>query len=527
MRTILLGCLLALPVAAQDAAPTRLLRAEVAGPAAWHMRLRPTNLGTVLASAEGEALWRPLAEQLGGMLQGILGADGDTVPRGWLQYGGRVRVEVFGRAGEGGGDPLVSARVVFATDADQDVTALATSTLRLCAPLVGVQFAPAFEGSDLGVARLGEWVVTMPKAGDGGAAVYFGNDVAGVRRLLATDVPTADPRSSGLPPLLDVAFDLHAAERLRVASGGAEQREMAALGFGSLRTLGVTVGARGPHVEAEWSLTFGDEERGVFAGVFPATQGVPDLFWAVPEDARAWKVGRLDCMAIWHAVLRAVARENETPDEKAAEAKKETGVDIEKELLAHLTDEVIFAWNPKRNGEDEADDIGMLLALRLRDEAAFKAAFRKLLANSDEIDVRDVDGVLRAGQAKAWFIPAFSFAVGNGVAAVGVGDHCTEIVDAMLARAGRKVEMPADFDVLARSAPAGWNSVGQVELRILLREYLSTFLDVLEVPTGAARDGVGETLETGILPMLATHRLDRVLTMTGCTGSAWRFRVLW
>ena len=60
---------------AQDAvapiAPQVLV--ETVGPDGWRTRLGPTNLGVLLASAEGRALWEPAAAPLLGMWTSIAG----------------------------------------------------------------------------------------------------------------------------------------------------------------------------------------------------------------------------------------------------------------------------------------------------------------------------------------------------------------------------------------------------------------------------------------------------------------------
>lgn len=526
MRTLLLPVLFALPLLAQDVAPVRLVHAELAGPAAWHQRLRPTNVGSLLASAEGEALWRPWAEQLGQMLPGLLGADGAALPKAWLEYAGSVEVVVLGRPGEGE-EPNLSGRVTFGVDEGSDVAALATSSLRLAAGALGLEFGPAFEGSDLMVASVDQWLVTLPKVTAGRATVYFGNDKASVRQLIAAELPASASPGNVRAPLLRLSFDLQAAERLRVASGGTEQGEMVALGFGTLRELELSVGAKGPHVQAEVGLTFGEGERGLFAGLFPAREGVPDLFWAVPPEARAWKIGRCDTMAIWHAVLRAIAVDGKSPEETAAETRTETGVDIEKDVLAHLTDEVMVAWHPQRDGEENADDLGLCLAFALRDEAAFKAGFGKLLRSSGDLEVREVDGVLRVDQESEWFIPTFSFAVGKGLALLALGDNAAAHVDAVLGQAGKEASMPKEFEVHLRDAPAGFNSVGTIGLGVLLRHYLEGLVALLGLPGDGPSLELKAVMAEEILPLLARQHLDRLLTQTGGTAKAWRFRVLW
>lgn len=526
MRTLLLPVLLALPLVAQDDAPVRLLHAELAGPAAWQERLRPTNLGTLLASAEGEALWRPWAEQLGQMLPGLLGADGAALPKAWLAYAGTVEVVVLGRPGEGE-EPNISGRVTFGVDEASDVAALATSTLRLAAGAMDLDFGPAFEGSDLMVARVDQWLVTLPKVTAGRATVYFGNDKAGLRQLVAAELPAAAGPANPRTPLLRVRFDLQAAERLRVASGGTEVGQMVALGFGTLREFELSVAASGPHVQGELGITFGAGERGLFAGLFPARAGVPALFWAVPPQARAWKVGRCDTMAIWHAVLRAIAVDGASEEKTAAEAREETGVDIEKDVLAHLTDEVMVAWHPQRDAEQHADDLGLCLAFALRDEAAFQAGFGKLLRSSGELEVREADGVLRADQEGAWFMPTVAFAVGKGLAILALGDNAVAHVDAVLGQAGKKASMPKEFEVHLRTAPAGFNSVGTIELGVLLRHYLQGLVALLDLPGDGPSHELEAVMDKEILPLLAKQHLDRLLTLTGGTAEAWRFRVLW
>jgi hypothetical protein len=138
IRSIRLAAVLALHVTASaqtpppaPAAPPAILSLRTFGPAAWRARLGPTNLGTMLASAQAEAIWRSYVDGAAAWLKRAR-CDAVAIARERpvaFDYAGAIAVVVWLEQAE---DALHLARwsaaIVAEPDGKTDLAALAAES---------------------------------------------------------------------------------------------------------------------------------------------------------------------------------------------------------------------------------------------------------------------------------------------------------------------------------------------------------------------------------------------------------------
>ena len=129
LQQVVAGCLLAAVAVAQG--PPELLRLSIVGPAGWRSRLQPTNLGSMLASAAAETIWRGYAERVDAALRSVRGAD-EAFRRErarLLDYGGTLHVVAWLEQAEDALNvPRWSAALVAEPDGHTDLEAMAVES---------------------------------------------------------------------------------------------------------------------------------------------------------------------------------------------------------------------------------------------------------------------------------------------------------------------------------------------------------------------------------------------------------------
>lgn len=513
--------------AAATVAP--LFTLELRGPATMVNQLRPTNLGTMLASAKGEALWRDAVAGFTAEWQKLHGDDAtfaaarDRV----LAYHGRVRVG-------GWVDPEADARrvepqavaAIFDADGKTDLAALGKDIARWIGH--GKQ-GKVQDG------KLGDLAVQLVQDELGtfatgllpdGRLLVVGSEkpepaAAAVARCQALFLPNQVAKPGD--PLMALRIDLQQA----MAGQMRRDREMAPLGFGSLRQFEMLLQPRGPRVQVEMNVGFAGP-RGMFAAFFPEHAGIPALFGWAPQSSLAVKVGRLDLQPLWDAAMALVKEMNRDGEDPGEQAKEFLGVDVAKDLLPHITDELLLCWDPAKQAEQRRPDVPVLAVMRLKDA---KAATKALSTMLDKVGVGsvEVDGVWRTRDNG--FGRWIDLAVRGDQLLVSFADGDRAAADGFLAHQPTAGELPTAVKELERAMPPGCNSAGIIDVHTALRDHVGMFFEVVGdlafgLPPLADNATTREAL-AALAPPLAEHHLDRVVTLSGTKDGRWVFRVLW
>lgn len=518
---------LAAPCAPQtDVAPASappLLRVEALGPAAWRARFLPTNLGTMLVSTGGEALWRPIAAGLDAAWSNAAGEGAKAARDRLLSFGGTVRVGIWAAAG----DSRRFHGALVIEDRDASVVAALAVDLAGGMALLPERTERRFGDETWVVAHGSDIACTVPRTTDGRAVVLFAERERDIERAHAHVRAWIEAPPVAVSAPLRIAVDLAAALALQ---GDLKSEPVAApLGVWSLGELVFTLTSEGPHLRGDLELSFRGGERGLFAGFFPERAGVPQLGDLVPDRVTGWKVGRFDPSAIWRAAIRVVAAHEVVTEETVlADARTEcNGVDLGTEVFARLGDEVLATWH------DEPTEAGSRVTLTLAMPVRESDAVRKALSGAIEgsgMETWEDDGVWHAREPRNWLFPALHLAVGRGLVCAAIGDEGGASIDAILARAlTREPRSPAAERVRAERTPAGFNGVTRMRLDSLLRHHLEVVTEllgeVLPVDVPSAESLADDA--NAWLPLLAEHELLEVEALTGCAKARWNLRVLW
>ena len=507
------------------------------GPAGWRQRFSPTNLGSLLESAGGHALWEPLAAQLDGMARGLLGGDEQVFAlarQRLLDYGGQVQLLVWSERPDGQ-DLAVDAGLVIGGDGRTDLAALARDLTAVLPAVAGSAWQTEKVGdAEQQVLVSGKDRLAAPvQDGDRLLLPYSQRDLAAVLQRLRARPAPEKPR----PDAPALALHVDVPGLLRLSPGQSEERRITtALGFGSMQSLDVQLRTAGPCVAIDAQLQFDAGDRGLLGWLFPAANGLSSLLAVVPPKAPTWKIGHLDFVQGYNAIERAAAAfEEKDAAELRKAAVQELGLDPVTDLLAQLATDALLIGNVDRMLEDETG--GFLLALALRDEAKFKQSLAAIVKQGKGFVSReatdDHDGVAieRYG---GMFTGDLQVAVGRGLFVLARGPDAEtlvgQVLDAAKAAAGKPGDgkLPAAFADLQRHAPPGLNGAACASAVAGLQ--LLSFLPEL---VGEAVPGVGrlerldkETIEHCV-ELLAAHHLDRVRTLTGFAERQWRWRLFW
>ncbi|MBK8096342.1 MAG: hypothetical protein IPK26_04500 [Planctomycetes bacterium] len=334
-RTALAWLCCALPIAAQTAVVSPpACELTTVGPAGWRQRLGPTNLGSLLASAAGRALWSDGAEQLEGIWRHLLGVEGAAFAAArqrLLDYGGTVHVALR-LVGDRRHQPMTAA-IAFGPDGRTDMAALTADLRSLLAGLAEQPWQTITVG-DVEVQSITRDQETLlaPWLHDGRIlmAMTPAADLAAARaEVLAMPAPSA-LRPDALA--MSLRFDMPAI--LAATNAGNNAKELAALGANALRTIELHCGAAGPHIVLEPRLVFGDGDRGLLGALFPAAKAPSTFLIPMPTEA-SWKAGHVDLVALWLAGEKLVAAfSDEPPEAVRKKSVDELGIDPIDDILA-------------------------------------------------------------------------------------------------------------------------------------------------------------------------------------------------
>jgi hypothetical protein len=283
--------------------------------------------------------------------------------------------------------------------------------------------------------------------------------------------------------------------------------------------------------------------RGLFAAFCPPSEGLPTLLASyVPADAAWWKVGHFDTRALYEAAMEiATSLRGGTRAETEAEAKQELGIDLDTDLLAHMTDEVLLFGTSLQDIE-RANDATWTLAFRLRDADAFGKALTTMLGNSKPMLTREATTTIAGVEVHRYGnLLRYDLLLGTGhglfVLAGGrdAEAQLTTLLTAAKAGASDAAAKPLPelaFTDLKRHLPAGHNGSARGEIDgfvTMPSELWLTLLggvDVFGVDAGAV-EPLDDDARGALRDLLREHRLGSVRTATGHAASTWRWRLYW
>ncbi|HEX6810752.1 MAG TPA: hypothetical protein VF384_03930 [Planctomycetota bacterium] len=529
------------------AAPHAVL--ETVGPDGWRVRFGPTNLGSLLESEKGRALWQRGVMPLLAFWQQMLGDDAAFAASKArvLGYGGRIRAAFWFEEDRFRRDELTHVAFVLEGDGRTDLGEMAKDLRLLQTRLAGGEWAETdVGGAKLELCTKGDGVMTAPLTESGCLLVSistgqrFANALPAARAFAAKASGKPPPPNS---PALRLQVDLPAIVALSAKGAGAnDAAAMRQWGLSSLGNCELTLGTAGPHVQMELAQEFlADAERGAFAALLPATAGIPALRHCVPAGPGSWKVGHFDFLALYLSIEKALATINQTAKDMRAEIRKELGVDIVDDLLAHLTDDVLLILSPSAQ-IDRPEDVTWTLAVRVRDEAAFGKGLTTMMAKGKPYLTREATqkiGEVEVHRYGTMFGYDVMMCVGNGVFAIAGGRDAEQQVTAML-NAAKSMPAAPDaaaaaknpaFDDLQRHLPPGCNGLAIGDIGSVIALPARLWFGLLDEFTGLpgfdpdAEDDPEQ--REAALALLREHRLATLRSATGFTERTWRWRLFW
>ena len=509
---------------------------ETVGPDGWRARLGPTNLGVLLASAEGRALWEPAIAPFLGMWTSIAGGPQAYRDASERLFGFSGVVRVAWSMNQRGNS---SFAVLVDSDRKTDLEAI-TADLRgvIDATMPGQWRPKVIAGEQVMVRERTGSFLSSPRV-EGGQMSMLGGETddpaqaAGLRAwLTARPTTLTGPRPGS--PAARVTIDLQRAMELEADES--LQPMMKVLGVDALRRLVLTVSAAGPHLQVGADVEIEGAPRGVVRAFMPPSAGISGLVSLLPEATSVTKVGRFDPKALVSSVLDLAEAEFGSA---RADAADRLGLELDDDLFAYATDELLVLGQPLRDF-DRVREATWGLAWRLRDEAKFRAGFKKVtkqikgfLSPAETIDVDGVE-LRRYGNLLRYDV---WMAVGNGLWVVTAGRDAEEEATALLQKAAGKQWSPATtpprgFGDLARYLPAGCNGVARADLAGITDMPIDWWLEA--VPDLLPRDlrpqvdeDLAEDQREAVRAMLIANRLAVLRTATGTSDGTWRWRLFW
>jgi len=537
------------PPAARDAQPHILI--DTVGPDGWRMRLGPTNLGSLLESEKGRELWEPHLEPLLGMWQQLAGDEASFAASRtrMLDYGGRVRMAMWldSESGPNSHDPAACIAVVLEGDGRSDLSAIAEdlrTTLYQAMP--GEWSDTEIDGTQFAVRSNDDMSVTAPILEGERLLIAASNEgdlelaLRRARKLAGDQSEKIKPNS----PALRVQFDF--ASIIAMAMGNAPGDDLAmmkALGFDTIGTGTATLGTAGPRIQLEFAQAFTADERGLFSALLPSTPSIPSLLLAMPKEG-TWSVGHLDCLKVYETVLEAVIAADVGGDtDLRAKIKEDCGIDPAEDLLAHMTDDVMF-WLPEADDfDDRIDKTPWTMTWRLRDEDAFRDGLFALLPKARPFLQRettethgDVE-LFRYGNMLGYDI---WLAVGRGVFVFAGGRDAEERIGTVLdgcvdlpAEIPADRRLPEEFMPVKRYLPPGCHGFAIGNATNLVSLPTSLWFDAIGWFT--PMPGIGVDLDPdedverreALAELLEKHRLNVARSATGYAERTWHWRLYW
>lgn len=554
-----LAVTLAVAPRAQDAeAPTSIaalihaepdLLVQFDGPARAWQRLLPTDLGRFLETEDGVA-FRALLEQPLHQIGAMVGTGEGKGPRKQLEallaavraYRGRVTLSAdfdFARA------QRFDARIYLTQDGSLDMALVADSVRDLAAAFGCAREVVEIEGAAFEVFSTADalqfslpFAVGAEASQDAGLACFVGDDVqsriaewiVGGRAISpraaqngGAPPPATDPELASALMAVRIALPPVVAELEREVTGhgwvGAKDPMLEVLGFESLRDFRVTVRPRGPRVELETSLAFGEGERGLFGGLFCSEVCGPGLYSLVPDDTKTWQTVRVR----WDKVVGAALDAFEPTFQFRTSSRASLGMHIDRDMLAYLDSENLVLADPDGTFDTTT------LVVRVLDADKFDAGWAKVTADEPDfatphstVKGHEVFATARRFFPTAWSRPGdkLVWAIGDD-APTRVAATVTKIT--AVQKSGAEPVLPEALERVQRHLPQGLNGIGRAEVQPFSLVILDLLADVIPDPAANA-------IRVPLSRLLDGMREQGVSVSTVATGYAdnrWRLRVLW
>jgi hypothetical protein len=556
MRVLAAVLLAVLPLTALSAqtttAPAPHVVVETVGPDGWRLRFGPTNVGSLVESEQGRALWQPGVLPILAGWQQLVG-DATTfagAKERLLGHSGRVRLAVWFDEGRFEQRPLKKAALLVDGDGRTDLTALAADLAHLQGRMPG-----EWQDQDVGdrkhrVRQIGDKVLTAATVIDGRVAIFYASQ-EDLDAVVTAGSAFAGPAAAAKPlppntPALQIHVNVPALMAMALAAGNKEGNAfLQALGLAELGKAKLVLGTAGPHVQLAYQQELPATPRGLVAAFAPATPGVSTLQRLVPKDVASWKVGHFDLGAVFDGVIDAIDAMGWGNDEAEirAEMKQELGFDPSEALFPHVTDEMLFAGSSLR-GLDRPEDFTWVLGWRLKDEKAFVPNFQTLLGKAKPMLSREAAATVhgmelqRFGNMMGYDVWT---ATGNGLVLVGGGRD----VEETLTTIARNASAPAPaadvepaaaattpFAVVRPHLPPGLTGLAHGDLdSVLLAPTEWWTVEVWGMglfPFRRAPDGDSDPeSREATRELLRKHNLATVRTATGRDGRTFHWRLYW
>jgi hypothetical protein len=492
-----------------------LLRIAIAGPATWRTRLQPTDLGSMLASEAAETIWRGYVDAIDSGLRGLRGADAAfTAERArWLDYAGTLHVVFWLEQAEDALHvPRWSAALLAEPDGRTDLVAMAADSEQWL--------------RRIGDAASNAWRDVRPgppQVHDGRMCVVFAGDEDRERanaRALTWRTRPLDPRDA-------MRVEVEAPAMLGLLSDRAAERGIATDLLGpATQRLTFTLGAFGPDLALTARVhTAATGERGLFAALAPIRSGVPELSGLLPDNTTLRGSWRVDWTAAWRTFCTAWAG---LRDESVAAGQsrwtKVLGVDLDKDVLPHLRDDVLLVCSAPFDGPGSVPFTRTSLVVPVRDSEKLVAALEPL--------VKRLGGFVWHDEAGAWscrISGVFSvyIVVADGVLCLGSTEYGPGLARQVYDRVAVTGVPPPKFV----DAGDGISGTGLVDVESFLHAESYAALRLLPALLGAGlqlppRAAYQAQVERW-LPLLRQHRLDQASVQLRTGPNELTVRLLW
>ena len=512
---------------------------ETVGLDGWRTRLGVTNVAAMLDSEEGRNVWQPRLEPLLGMWQMMGGDEGAfaAASKRIFSYGGTIRIAVVINAAA-----AAHVAVMLEPDGRTDLKAVGADIKVLIERAVPGEWKKETIGGKEYSLRGNIDAVTAPVVEDGrlylvaGATDTIVTGLGLVTHLLARPVTITTPKPTS--PALRISLDMQ--PLLALDDHPDTIKMIEGLGLSQLRELSFAVRAAGPRVELDISSSIDGAPRGAVKAFASDSQGVSGLSQLLPKKATAWKVGRFDCRALFNGCINAIAAGlGDTREEILAMANEECGTDVDGQLLANLSDEMLVVGSPFQNF-DRFDEATWLVGFRVKDETKFRDSFQAmtksmkwLLSGSETVDADGVE-LRRYGNMFSYDV---WMAVGNGVFVIAAGRDAEEEATALLQKAKGQTftvltELAASHQDLLRYLPPGLNGLTQANLGSVLAipiewwiDALNDLLPFMDVPQVNPHEA--EEQQQRFHKLLEANSLRLVRSATGFADGRWHWRLFW
>lgn len=517
---------------------------ETVGPDGWRARLGVTNVGVMLASEQARTVWQPQLAPLLGAWQMMVGDEQafEAASKRLLDYGGTIRIGILFDE-----DGPSNVAVMLEADRRTDLAALAKDLRQLIERGVPGEWQAVDLGGKQRELRTKDGTALSAPMLEAGRLILVAGQVDGIARSMGlarhlTSRPLTITKPTPTSPALHIQLDL---ARLTKIAGVVDLgwREVAdALGISDLDQLEFALRAAGPRVELDVSMSLQKAARGMVAAFLPNRQSVSGMLRVLPKQASAWKVGRFDCKALYDGIIAAIGASEiaMNPGSIRKDINEEVGIDVDKDLLGNMTDELLVVGSPFQNF-DSREEATWMIAFRIKNDATFRAALLKMAKRAKPFlsvaETVEIDGVemRRYGNMLNYDL---WMAAGNGLFVLAAGRDAEDEVADLLRRAkgqdlAESAEVPAAFADLKRHLPPGHNGLAHADLKSVLaipsEWWFDIFAEVLpHIARGPAMDPEeAEEHQEQIRKLLEAHNLLKVRTATGFSDSRFHWRLFW